>query len=121
VPATRHEAEQRTRRPALPDDRRPAVQPEGRPTSLCCDPLFRISQNLSSRCSRTNLARTFQGAAGARRSNRFFPKASVDILLGGAERDRTDDLLLAKQALSQLSYSPSFRWGRSSTGGSAQG
>ena len=25
---------------------------------------------------------------------------------GGAERDRTDDLLLAKQALSQLSYGP---------------
>ena len=25
---------------------------------------------------------------------------------GGAGRDRTDDLLLAKQALSQLSYSP---------------
>ena len=25
---------------------------------------------------------------------------------GGAERNRTDDLLLAKQALSQLSYSP---------------
>lgn len=28
---------------------------------------------------------------------------------GGAERDRTDDLLLAKQALSQLSYSPRSR------------
>ena len=28
---------------------------------------------------------------------------------GGAERDRTDDLLLAKQALSQLSYSPEDR------------
>ena len=28
---------------------------------------------------------------------------------GGAERDRTDDLLLAKQALSQLSYSPGLR------------
>jgi|APFre7841882793_1041355.scaffolds.fasta_scaffold138455_1 hypothetical protein len=27
-------------------------------------------------------------------------------LLGGGERDRTDDLLLAKQALSQLSYTP---------------
>src|SRR6266498_2588233 len=27
-------------------------------------------------------------------------------LFGGAERDRTDDLLLAKQVLSQLSYSP---------------
>ena len=26
---------------------------------------------------------------------------------GGADRDRTGDLLLAKQALSQLSYSPS--------------
>jgi hypothetical protein len=25
---------------------------------------------------------------------------------GGADRDRTDDILLAKQALSQLSYSP---------------
>jgi hypothetical protein len=27
---------------------------------------------------------------------------------GGAGRDRTDDILLAKQALSQLSYSPDF-------------
>jgi hypothetical protein len=31
---------------------------------------------------------------------------------GGAERDRTDDLLLAKQALSQLSYSPVAIWNR---------
>ena len=29
-----------------------------------------------------------------------------DSLFGGGERDRTDDLLLAKQALSQLSYTP---------------
>jgi hypothetical protein len=28
---------------------------------------------------------------------------------GGAERDRTDDLLLAKQALSHLSYSPEYQ------------
>jgi hypothetical protein len=28
--------------------------------------------------------------------------------LGGARRDRTDDLLLAKQALSQLSYGPGY-------------
>ena len=27
---------------------------------------------------------------------------------GGANRDRTDDLLRARQALSQLSYGPSF-------------
>ena len=31
------------------------------------------------------------------------PLIGVD---GGASRDRTDDLLLAKQALSQLSYGP---------------
>jgi hypothetical protein len=29
--------------------------------------------------------------------------------VGGANRDRTDDLLLAKQALSQLSYGPAPR------------
>ena len=29
---------------------------------------------------------------------------------GGANRDRTDDLLLAKQALSQLSYGPIKDW-----------
>ena len=32
---------------------------------------------------------------------------------GGANRDRTDDLLLAKQALSQLSYGPIKRIGGS--------
>src|SRR4051812_31307686 len=30
---------------------------------------------------------------------------------GGARRDRTDDLLLAKQALSQLSYGPDYEVG----------
>jgi hypothetical protein len=33
-------------------------------------------------------------------------KTAFCIMYGGAERDRTDDLLLARQALSQLSYSP---------------
>ena len=32
--------------------------------------------------------------------------STVAISTGGARRDRTDDLLLAKQALSQLSYGP---------------
>ncbi len=36
---------------------------------------------------------------------------------GGADRDRTDDLRLAKPALSQLSYSPGrLRWSRSLVG-----
>ena len=34
---------------------------------------------------------------------------------GGANRDRTGDLLLAKQALSQLSYGPALNWGRNCT------
>jgi hypothetical protein len=29
---------------------------------------------------------------------------------GGARRDRTDDLMLAKHALSQLSYGPNLRY-----------
>ena len=34
----------------------------------------------------------------------------IGITAGGARRDRTDDLLLAKQALSQLSYGPAVRY-----------
>ena len=34
----------------------------------------------------------------------------LDINIGGGERDRTDDPLLAKQVLSQLSYTPKFWW-----------
>ena len=43
---------------------------------------------------------------------RRFPHRTLNTELwtfvggGGGERDRTDDLLLAKQALSQLSYTP---------------
>ena len=32
----------------------------------------------------------------------------IDRLIGGAKRDRTADLLRARQALSQLSYGPSI-------------
>ncbi len=41
--------------------------------------------------------------------------------IGGADRDRTDDLLHAMQALSQLSYSPPFsKTGREDSGKSGQ-
>jgi hypothetical protein len=33
-------------------------------------------------------------------------QGAIDGLVGGAKRDRTADLLLARQALSQLSYGP---------------
>jgi hypothetical protein len=50
--------------------------------------------------------------------SRIFSKRCADlcnqladrITAGGARRDRTDDLLLAKQALSQLSYGPAVRY-----------
>ena len=35
----------------------------------------------------------------------------VHTRIGGGERDRTDDPLLAKQVLSQLSYTPKVRGG----------
>ena len=41
-------------------------------------------------------------------SKNNFQEFKVLKKLGGAERDRTADPLLAKQALSQLSYSPIF-------------
>jgi hypothetical protein len=38
------------------------------------------------------------------------PNVEQKFNLGGADRDRTGDPLLAKQVLSQLSYSPLDRW-----------
>ena len=37
------------------------------------------------------------------------PRLPIPVT-GGADRDRTDDPLLAKQVLSQLSYSPEDGW-----------
>jgi hypothetical protein len=47
--------------------------------------------------------------AGCARPCRATPSHHEPLARGGGERDRTDDLLLAKQALSQLSYTPSLR------------
>jgi hypothetical protein len=47
------------------------------------------------------------GSAEARKSNfRSFALLLFRAIIGGGERDRTDDPLLAKQVLSQLSYTP---------------
>jgi len=43
------------------------------------------------------------------RRGAYRPCVSYQPGSGGARRDRTDDLLLAKQALSQLSYGPAAR------------
>jgi hypothetical protein len=59
--------------------------------------IFRLPPNRS-----RGPRRLFGGPCGAKRQNRD----SVSTEFGGAERDRTADPLLAKQVLSQLSYSP---------------
>jgi hypothetical protein len=50
----------------------------------------------------------FDPATAGRRKP--FDQQRRDQESGGARRDRTDDLLRAKQALSQLSYGPSENW-----------
>jgi hypothetical protein len=55
----------------------------------------------SSRCQ-TTCVRLGRSANDGRKSS----ISRTSIPAGGARRDRTDDLLLAKQALSQLSYGP---------------
>ncbi len=59
------------------------------------DPLFTMSDNLPP-CDPSIEER-----------QKLFTWTSDEHPAGGARRDRTDDLLLAKQALSQLSYGPS--------------
>ena len=54
-------------------------------------------------------ARLRQASAGNLRGSKagLPTEAALAAKVGGARRNRTDDLLLAKQALSQLSYGPS--------------
>ena len=58
------------------------------------DPLFTMSDNTFPRGSKSNT------------ETKMFLLRTNEVPAGGARRDRTDDLLLAKQALSQLSYGP---------------
>ena len=55
---------------------------------------------------RPNLLGTDPKIRAKRRFRLALPSASPTFVTGGADRDRTDDPLLAKQVLSQLSYSP---------------
>src|SRR5690606_13702890 len=70
-------------------------------------PMAEPEQIFSSRC------RTAQAAAEAGCKLFSWRMTSVPASSGGAGRDRTDDPLLAKQVLSQLSYGPFWmkeRW-----------
>src|SRR5476649_2507785 len=60
---------------------------------------------MNEHCSGAEVGARIEAAAPILASSKF---ARSTIALGGARRDRTDDLLLAKQALSQLSYGPGW-------------
>src|SRR5262245_17002813 len=60
------------------------------------DPLFTMSDNTRPSCGFDRRATDAEFKCSGR----------ATTPTGGARRDRTDDLLLAKQALSQLSYGP---------------
>jgi hypothetical protein len=68
-----------------------------------CDP---AATDVAVECSERSYLFTMSDIARLLRSRakRFSCERAVPA--GGARRDRTDDLLLAKQALSQLSYGP---------------
>ena len=58
------------------------------------------SSLLNTKATILRIARSPNRNVAAERDN------PADCASGGAGRDRTDDILLAKQALSQLSYGP---------------
>src|SRR5215472_17781966 len=69
--------------------------------------MFRRVRFTSSVLLKNNRSKIKGKPAGLPMSSEFANASKMPApFAGGAERDRTDDLLLAKQALSQLSYSP---------------
>ena len=90
--------------PSLSEKDAPGIQPDGLPiprqegqswSSLVCWYCLRCQAN------------RFYGPARSRRQCR--PFNPMDGEFGGPEQDRTDDIQLAKLALSQLSYRPKYR------------
>jgi hypothetical protein len=73
-------------------------------SSATCVAIDSRSDPTSSRCQ---ISRTRTKPWRPRTDAKDVLCGRVKIPAGGARRDRTDDLLLAKQALSQLSYGPS--------------
>ena len=55
------------------------------------------------------LRQGFGGHPSLRRDPRLATRSCAAAKGGGANRNRTDDLMLAKHALSQLSYGPGYR------------
>ena len=82
-------------------------------TGYSCEGICRdeVSPSAAS-CSLTIRIVKEQEAALGDTSSRHIPSQEYPVMrgrVGGANRDRTDDLLDANQTLSQLSYGPVYR------------
>ena len=80
-----------------------------KPVPYCDDCLYQPPTARDARCLRRSSVRALPLALLERGELHSIRSALKDRLFGGADRDRTGDLLLAKQALSQLSYGPFVR------------
>jgi hypothetical protein len=85
-------------------------------------PINQQSSSLEHERQIKKLSRLLKSKRVARTSHETLDCRLLGLGVGGANRDRTDDLLLAKQALSQLSYGPAPRLskGSSDIGGSGR-
>jgi hypothetical protein len=107
-------------RPPAREASRPAAPrtPERNPNLLRM-PMPQITcQNPAAGTQRPGTQRPGTQRPGTQRPGSQRPEPISDLRhpIGGGERDRTDDLLLAKQALSQLSYTPAPEIGGRNTG-----
>ena len=69
--------------------------------------LYQCLERLAAtRCTSRTLRVVFSSLVVNEQFARALERTQAETLCCGAERDRTDDLRLAKPALSQLSYSP---------------
>ena len=64
------------------------------------------TRHLGTYAGRSTFLPAYNGNAVGATPGRWFPARSISYYPSGADRGRTDDLLVANEALSQLSYSP---------------
>ncbi len=92
--------------PATPKEQgpeSPSPRRAKRPRKLKINPIHNDKKQITDIRNQGSENKTTRGQITAQLNHPTRPRRS---LTGGGDRNRTDDLLLAKQALSQLSYTP---------------
>ena len=88
---------------------RPSKGSPGKVSDTGANPYLEASRSIFSSQCRQNRHQAFQPMQTLFSSKDILSRSLDTKCIGGAERDRTADPLLAKQVLSQLSYSPNHR------------